>query len=118
MRIASDGWCYRAIEWGGDLRVRWLALPYGDQGIFLRRDTFWKLGGFPRVPFMEDLMFMRRVRTAGHVQLVPHRIGVSARRWQQTGVVRQTLRNWILTALAVGAGVHPNRLAPLYPAVR
>ena len=33
------------------------------------------------------------------------------------GVVRQTLRNWTLTALAIG-GVHPDRLAAFYPAVR
>jgi hypothetical protein len=31
--------------------------------------------------------------------------------------VRQTLRNWTLTALAA-AGVHPDRLAAHYPEVR
>jgi hypothetical protein len=35
----------------------------------------------------------------------------------QQGVVRQTLRNWTLTALAL-AGVHPDRLANHYPPVR
>ena len=44
-------------------------------------------------------------------------IFVSPRRWQRTGLVRQTLRNWTLTALAA-AGVHPDRLAAYYPAVR
>ena len=38
-------------------------------------------------------------------------------RWEQAGVVRQTLRNWALTALA-GLGVHPNRLARHYPHLR
>jgi rSAM/selenodomain-associated transferase 2 len=118
MRIDRDGVCYRAIERGGDLRVRWLALPYGDQGIFVRRDAFWKLGGFPVVPLMEDLLFMRRLRKLGSVQLAPHAIRVSARRWERTGVLRQTVRNWTLTALAIGMGVHPERLAKFYPAVR
>jgi len=42
---------------------------------------------------------------------------VSPRRWRQRGVVKQTLCNWTLTALAA-AGVHPDRLAAYYPVVR
>jgi hypothetical protein len=45
------------------------------------------------------------------------RIFVSPRRWQRTGVVRQTLRNWALIALAAG-GIHPDRLAAFYPPLR
>jgi len=46
-----------------------------------------------------------------------HTIRVSARRWQHSGIIRQTLRNWTLTVLAL-AGVSPDRLAAYYPAVR
>jgi rSAM/selenodomain-associated transferase 2 len=118
MQIDGGGWLYRAIERGGDLRVRWLGLPYGDQAIFVRRSTFEQLGGFPHVRLMEDLMFMRRVRRLGRVALVPQAVQVSPRRWLRAGVVTQTLRNWMLTALAVWGGVHPDRLARFYPAVR
>jgi rSAM/selenodomain-associated transferase 2 len=118
MRIEGDRRLYRLIEWGGGLRVRWLGLPYGDQGIFLRRDTFQMLGGFPAVPFMEDVMLMRRVRRLGRVDLVPYPIHVSPRRWERTGPIIQTLRNWTLTTVAVWGGVHPDRLTRFYPAVR
>jgi hypothetical protein len=70
------------------------------------------------VSFMEDLMFMRRVRRTGRVELLRHPIHISARRWERAGTVRQSLRNWALTALAVWGGVHPDRLARFYPAVR
>jgi hypothetical protein len=49
--------------------------------------------------------------------MAAHRIFVSPRRWQKTGLIRQTVRNWAVTALAAG-GIHPNWLAALYPAVR
>jgi hypothetical protein len=49
--------------------------------------------------------------------VLPERIVVSPRRWQRVGIVRQTLRNWTLTGLAL-AGVSPDRLASHYPAVR
>jgi rSAM/selenodomain-associated transferase 2 len=118
MHIDRDGLVYRAIDWGGDLRVRWLSLPYGDQGIFMRRDLFWKFGGFPTVSLMEDLLLMRRIRLFGRVELVQHSIHVSPRRWEKSGAVCQTFRNWTLAALAVWFGVHPDRLVSLYPAVR
>ena len=118
MRVESERRLYRLIERGGDFRARWLGLPYGDQGLFLRRDMFWQLGGFPQVAFMEDLVFMQRARRHGRVELLRHAINISPRRWERAGIVRQTLRNWTLTALAVWGGVHPDRLRRFYPAVR
>ena len=104
---------YRLLERGNAWRVRWLGLPYGDQGIFVRRSTFDQLGGFPEVPFMEDWLLMRRLRRLAWPVLLPGPLHVSARRWQRHGVLRQTLRNWCLTAAAT-AGVSPQRLARFY----
>jgi hypothetical protein len=83
----------------------------------VERERFRRLGGFPPLRLMEDVFLSTRLRRQGRVVVVPRRIFVSPRRWQRQGVVRQTLRNWALTALAAG-GVHPDRLAPFYPAVR
>jgi hypothetical protein len=66
---------------------------------------------------MEDLFFSRQLRRLGQVVVAPRRVFVSPRRWRQVGLLRQTLRNWGLTALAV-AGVSPDHLARFYPAVR
>jgi rSAM/selenodomain-associated transferase 2 len=104
---------YRWLEWGNAWRVRWLGVPYGDQGIFVRRAEFEQLGGFPEVPFMEDWLLMRRLRRLAWPVLLPGPLHVSARRWQRHGVVRQTLRNWCLTAAAT-AGVSPQRLTRFY----
>ena len=90
---------------------------YGDQGLFLRRTDFARLGGFPQLALMEDVFLSRRLTREGRLVVVPRTIHVSPRRWQRTGVVRQTLRNWALLTLAAG-GVHPDRLAAFYGAVR
>jgi rSAM/selenodomain-associated transferase 2 len=115
--IDAQGWRYRWLERGNALRVRLCGLAYGDQGIFVRREIFNRLGGFPSLALMEDLFFMKRLRREGHVALLDGPLYVSARRWQKHGVFRQTARNWWLTALAQ-AGVSPNRLAGFYPDVR
>jgi hypothetical protein len=117
MRIDAEGVLYRAIDGCATARVRWTGIVYGDQGLFVRRADFVRLGGFPAVRFMEDVLISRRLRREGRVIVLPERIVVSPRRWQRVGIVRQTLRNWTLTGLAL-AGVSPDRLASHYPAVR
>jgi rSAM/selenodomain-associated transferase 2 len=116
-RIDAAGFRLRWLERGNALRVLLWGLAYGDQGIFVRRDVFDRLGGFPPLALMEDLFFMKRLRREGMVALLAGPLHVSARRWERQGVFRQTTRNWCLTALA-HCGVSPNRLARFYPHVR
>jgi hypothetical protein len=117
MCVEADGFAYRMIDAAATARVRLTGLIYGDQGFFLTRQTFDTVGGFPPLRLMEDVFISRALRKRGRMEVAPRRIFVSPRRWRHQGVVRQTLRNWTLTALAAG-GVHPDRLAAFYPTVR
>jgi len=112
-RIAAEGSFFRLLEFGNDTRVRWFGRAYGDQGIFLRRELFHRLGGFPNVQLLEDVLLMDRIRRHTHPVLLPGPIHVSARRWQRHGIIRQTLRNWCLLS-AHSVGVSPNYLAQFY----
>ena len=115
-RIEAAGVLYRLLERGNSLRARWQGMAYGDQAIFIRRKTFDQLGGFPPVKLMEDLLLMRALRNKGgklHVLTGP--VYVHPRRWQQRGVIRQTLCNWLLLC-SEKLGVAPDRLAKFYPA--
>jgi rSAM/selenodomain-associated transferase 2 len=117
MTVSAPGSLYRMIDAAATARVRFTGLVYGDQGLFVHRSIFRAVGGFPTLRLMEDVFLSKRLRQYGRIVVAPKRIFVSDRRWRKVGVVRQTLHNWALTALAV-AGVHPDRLAGFYPAVR
>ena len=117
MRVTAPSPVYRLIDACATARVRLTGLVYGDQGLFVERRRFERLGGFPPLGFMEDVFLSRMLHRQGRMVVAPKRIFVSPRRWRRQGVVRQTLRNWTLTALAAG-GVHPDRLAGFYPVVR
>jgi rSAM/selenodomain-associated transferase 2 len=117
MCVEAHGWGFRSIDACAKARVRWTGVIYGDQGMFLRRADFLRLGGFPPLRFMEDVFFSSRLLTRGRIVVLPQKIFVSARRWRKVGLVRQSLRNWTLTALAL-AGVSPDRLAEYYPTER
>ncbi|MBQ18041.1 MAG: glycosyltransferase [Planctomycetaceae bacterium] len=112
-RIDATGYAYRLLECGNAWRARWLQQPYGDQGLFVRRREFEAVGGFPKVALMEDLLLVQRLRRIGRLAVLPGPLVTDARRWQQHGVVRQTLRNWSLL-LARRVGVSPERLARFY----
>ena len=113
--IAAAGLAYRILERGNALRAGWLGRPYGDQGIFVDRQLFAQVSCFADVPLMEDVLIMRQIRRHIRPALLPGPIHVDARRWQQGGIVRQTLRNWTLLA-AHALGCSPARLARFYPA--
>ena len=112
-RIEADGFAYRLLERGNAWRASRLGMPYGDQGLFFRREFFEQLGGFPETPFMEDWHLMRRARRHSRPVLLEGPLYVSARRWQRQGIVRQTMRNWLLTSAAT-LGISPERLARFY----
>jgi rSAM/selenodomain-associated transferase 2 len=78
----------RLIEWGINWRSRYLQLPYGDQAIFLKAETFHKMGGFPNLPIMEDFEFVRTLRQLGKIAILPTPVTTSGRRWQKFGVLR------------------------------
>ncbi len=117
MRVDGPEWAFRAIDAAAHLRAGVLGVPYGDQGIFVPRWAFDRVGGFPELPLMEDVYLMLRLRRLGRIALLPKRIEVSARRWRNQGILGQSLRNWALTAGAAG-GMSTETLARFYPVVR
>ncbi len=62
LAIAGSRPGLKAITQIANLRSRWLQLPYGDQGLFLPASLFFRLGGFPEQPIMEDFALVRKVR--------------------------------------------------------
>lgn len=117
MRVEDRDWRFRPIEAAAHIRAGVLGVPYGDQAIWARRWAFEAVGGFPETQLMEDVLISLRLRKYGRIVLLPAAVWVSSRRWRRQGLIRQSLRNWGLTALAA-LGVPPDRLAGLYPVVR
>jgi rSAM/selenodomain-associated transferase 2 len=103
----------RLIELGVNIRSRLLKIPYGDQAIFLRTETFKRLNGFKEMQIMEDLDLVRRLGKVGRIAIVNASVVTSARRWNQVGILKTTLINQIAVA-SYFAGVSPARIACFY----
>ena len=100
----------RFIEIGQALRQRLYGLPYGDQGLLVRRALFDAVGGFPDLPLLEDVAVLRALRRRTRVRTLPSVILTSGRRYRRGGVVRTWLRNTAIILL-YHMGVPPHRLA-------
>jgi rSAM/selenodomain-associated transferase 2 len=92
-KLDADTRGMRLLERMVDWRCRRFQLPYGDQGIFVRRDVFERAGGFPDAPLLEDYELIRRLRKLGRVAIAEGEAVTSARRWRKLGLWRATWSN-------------------------
>lgn len=84
----GKGLLLRMVEWVDRLRYRVIPAYYGDQGIFVTRATFIKVGKFPDVKIMEDSLFCRKVWKTGRMRLIKKKMVVSSRRFDEDGAFR------------------------------
>jgi rSAM/selenodomain-associated transferase 2 len=103
----------RMINW----RSRLTGIATGDQAIFVTREAFEAVGGFPDLPLMEDIAISRRLKRLCRPYCIGTPAVTSGRRWEQNGVVRTILLMWRLR-LSYYLGVEPALLAELYDAPR
>lgn len=113
LAIDNAGLGLRFICFCANLRSRLFQLPYGDQAIFLRRNDFLRLGGFPPTAIMEDFLFLQHIKSQGHIQTLPQKVYTSARRWHKKGILRTTLINQMMI-IGYYTGIPLDKLALLY----
>jgi rSAM/selenodomain-associated transferase 2 len=94
-------------------RSRLTRICTGDQAIFVRRQIFEALGGYPDIPLMEDIELSRRLKRRGRIACLRQRVTTSARKWEREGVLRTIALMWALRLL-YWAGVEPARLHGWY----
>lgn len=96
--LDGGGTLLRIVELLDRVRYRVRGRFYGDQGIFIRRDAFHRIGGFPRLDILEDAHFCRLARRMGRMQLIHHPMLTSPRRFREGGVLRTLLFDTLIWA--------------------
>lgn len=114
VRLSGRHWLLRVVERMMNWRSCLSSIVTGDQGIFIERALFEQIGGFPRLPLMEDIALSKRLkREVGRAVCLHTPLITSSRRWEQHGIVRTILLMWRLR-LAWFLGVSAERLAAQY----
>lgn len=94
-------------------RSRWTGIATGDQAIFVRRDAFAAVGGFPPLALMEDVALSAALKRISAPLCLRERATTSGRRWEARGVLRIVVLMWWLR-LRYFLGASPERLAERY----
>jgi len=113
IKLDTDLWMLRVIGKMISLRSRLTKVATGDQAIFVRRDIFEQIGGYPDIPLMEDVALSRALKRAGKVACLRSRVITSARRWEMEGVWHTIVKMWTLKSLYL-LGISPSRLKRYY----
>ncbi|WP_306789977.1 hypothetical protein [Methylomonas fluvii] len=94
-------------------RSRLTGIATGDQAIFITRQAFQAVGGFPEIALMEDIAISAALKKLGKPCCLKAKVVTAARRWQQHGILRTILLMWCLR-LRYFFGAHPDALAARY----
>ncbi len=114
VRLSGPAWPLRVVERAMNVRSCLTGIATGDQAIFVHRQAFEAVGGFPPIALMEDIALSRLLkRRFGRPACVGSPVVTSSRRWERDGVIRTVLLMWGLR-LAYFLGADPERLAARY----
>ena len=116
-KLDTSGFIYRVLERGSNMRNRLTGIPLGDHGIFVRKDVFHNIGGFPEIPIMEDLEFIKKLKALAKGIEIKTPIVISARRFEKSGFMGTLIKMWILRIFYL-FGMSPEKLALYYCDIR
>jgi rSAM/selenodomain-associated transferase 2 len=117
VRLDGAQWMLKLIGAMIGLRSRVSKVATGDQAIFVRREVFQELGGYPDIPLMEDVAFSRALKRRGAIACLRSCVITSARRWEAEGIGRTIVKMWTLKLLYF-LGISPAHLKRFYGDVR
>ena len=113
VRLTGRHRLFRMVERLMNLRSRVTGIATGDQAIFVSREAFEAVGGFPDIDLMEDIALSKALKRRGLPLCLRERILTSSRRWEENGILRTIFVMWYLR-LAYFFGMRPKRLAERY----
>jgi len=113
VQLSNRSLVYRVIEAFINYRSDWTNVATGDQAIFVKRNAFEHVTGFPDIPLMEDIAFSKIMKKKSEAYCIKSRMLTSSRRWEENGVIKTIILMWWLR-FSYFIGVSPQRLHKKY----
>ena len=85
---------FRVLEILVNFRSKYFKQPYGDQGLIIHKSNYIENNGFKKIPIMEDVDFLRRLKSKKDLKQLNLPIFTSARKWEKTNIFLQAIKNW------------------------
>ena len=95
-KINSQKKIYRLLEFFVNMRCFFFKDPYGDQGLLIQKNKYIKNNGFKKIPLMEDIDFIERIKKREQLTCLKNSIYTNSRKWDRTNFLVQSFKNWKL----------------------
>lgn len=84
--------------------VGWRGCASGEHGLCMTPEIYKDAGGYPPMPFREDIAFCDRLSKLGKIVLLPERIWPAGRRMHRSGALRTAAQDaWLTLRFKLGA---------------
>jgi rSAM/selenodomain-associated transferase 2 len=113
VRLSGSHRLLRIVEAMMNYRSRITGIATGDQAIFISRDLFQAVNGYPDQPLMEDIEISKALKRTVKPVCVPTHVVTSSRRWEQHGILKTIVKMWRLR-LAYYTGTSAEKLVMRY----
>jgi len=113
VRLSGSSILFRVIETLMNIRSCLTGIATGDQGMFVKREVFNSVKGFPALPLMEDIELSKKLKLISRPICINERLITSSRRWEEKGILLTVLLMWKLRFL-YWLGVSADKLARQY----
>ncbi|KGG17131.1 MULTISPECIES: TIGR04283 family arsenosugar biosynthesis glycosyltransferase [unclassified Prochlorococcus] len=98
-KINRKGLCWFLLEKSVALRSNFFHKPYGDQGLLISKDLYFKIGGYRSLQIMEDLDLIKRLNKQYKLKRIGMALRTSSRKYHQSNIFLNSLENAILRML-------------------
>ena len=113
IKLSGSNSLFRIIEKMINLRSCFVGIATGDQGIFVKRETFKRVNGYSILPLMEDVDLSKKLKIISKPACLKERLITSSRRWERNGILSTVFLMWRLRFL-FWIGVSADKLAVQY----
>jgi len=113
VKLSKPRLAFRIVASMMNLRARLTSVSTGDQALFVERELFQEIGGFPQLALMEDIAISKTLRRQGRPARPLGLVTTSSRRWEENGLISTILLMWRLRFLYF-IGVKPQKLREMY----
>lgn len=96
VNISGDVFMLKVVAWFMNVRSRLSGIATGDQGIFVERELFEAVGGFPEQPLMEDIELSKSLKKICRPLCIKEKLTTSDRRWKNKGIWPTIFLMWRL----------------------
>lgn len=87
-RFSGQHWFLALVSRLHNWRCKRTRVIYGDQAMFVRRELFTRIGGFPDRAELEDVLISERLLAHTRPRLMPQTVTTSSRKFEQRGAYR------------------------------